>query len=118
MTTVTRPLAGSRMSMPAFGSVFGFHERRRYSFLSLFSKWTLPPSGVTSTSPEGLGCCSRMVMVADRGKVVCFAFAAPVVGTVILLSKSIDFRGAGNLGLREARPERAAPEDPPEYSRS
>src|SRR5207249_599523 len=79
--TVTRPLAGSKMSMPASGSVFVFQKRRRYSLLSLFAKWTLPVHGATSTLPSGLGFWSRMVIVADRGKVVCFALATPGVAT-------------------------------------
>src|ERR1700730_4429386 len=104
--------------MPASGSVSGFQKRRRYSFLSLFSKWTLPIQGATSTLPSGYGVWSRMVIVADRGKVVCFAFAAPVVATVILLSKLTAFRGAGNLGQRATRAGRAAAEDPSECNRS
>src|SRR5258706_6337430 len=114
---VRRPPAGINMSMPEKGSVSGFQNRRRKSFLSLFTKWTLPVHGSTSTLPLGLGSCLRMMIVADRGKVLSFALAAPVVATVILLSKLITFRGAGNLGQRGARVARAVLENPPEYSR-
>src|SRR5712672_2153187 len=103
-----RAFAGSRMSMPERGSVWGFQKRRRYSFLSLFAKCTLPVHGATSTLPSGLGSWSRMVMVLDRGKMACFAFAVPVEVTVILLSKITAFRGAGNLGQRGGPAGRAA----------
>src|SRR6266480_1558044 len=43
--------------------------------------WTMPVHGATSTLPSGLGFWSRMVIVADRGKVVCFALATPGVAT-------------------------------------
>src|SRR5947207_11878245 len=69
------------MSMPARGSVFVFQKVRGYSLLSLFAKWTLPVQGATSTLPSGLGFWSRMVIVADRGKVVCFALATPGAAT-------------------------------------
>src|SRR6266699_5015596 len=118
MSTVTRPLAGSKMSMPARGSVFVFQKRRRYSLLSLFMKWTLPVHGATSTLPLGLGAWSRMVIVADRGRVTCLALAAPVVDTVVLLSNLTASRGAGNLGQRGARAGRAVAEDPSESSHS
>src|SRR5437016_999847 len=95
INTLTRPRAGINISMPAKGSLSGFQKRSRYSFLSLFAKWTLPIHGSTSTLLRGLGSCLRMVMVLDRGKVVSFALAAPVVATVILLSKLTAFRGAG-----------------------
>src|SRR5438046_8896590 len=81
-------------------------------------KWTLPVHGATSTLPLGLGAWSRMVIVADRGRVTCLALAAPVVDTVVLLSNLTASRGAGNLGQRGARAGRAVAEDPSESSHS
>src|SRR5215467_1278859 len=106
------------MSMPLSGSVSGLKNRRRYSFLSLFTKWTLPVHGATSTLPEGWGSCLWIFMVADRGRAFSLAFAAPVIATVILLFLRITaFRGAGNLGQRGARSDWAALSGLPECTR-
>lgn len=59
-----------------------------------------------------------MEIVADLAKVVSFALAAPVVDTVVLLSNLTASRGAGNLGQRGAREDRAVAEDPSVNSRS
>src|ERR1700680_832520 len=77
-----------------------------------------PPCGVTSTSPAGLGCCSRMVMVADLGKESCLAVSAPVVVMMILLFNLTAFRGAGNSGQRKVPIEQGVALDPAKYSRS
>src|SRR5689334_20262651 len=86
------------MSIPRRASESGLKKRRRYSFLSLFTKWTLPIHGATSTFPNGLGVLLGTLMGADRGMACSFAVAGAAVATVILLFKSYGFPRGRKLG--------------------
>src|SRR6266478_3904055 len=68
----------------------------RYSNGSLFSKTTLPASGVTSTLSLGLGSWLIMVMVLNRGNALSFVSIAAVVAMMFISSENL-LRGSGLL---------------------